>query len=122
VARVFFIDWTTSKSERRVKTKKRASELMAIWKRWYERQGWDISGKGSDEGYIARPPGWRDDPIASARHAIILREYDGAGERIRREPKIRATATTVASPDEVAALAGSVVVPARQGCSTPEWA
>lgn len=81
VARIFFLDWTTTTSERRVKTKKRASARMAIWRRWYERLGWDVSGKGG-EFFIARPPNWRDDPSFSSKHAIILREYDGTGARV----------------------------------------
>ncbi len=80
--RQFVVCWTW-KQHRRVKTKKRGNEVLKVWKRWYERQGWKVqSVYGDTEGYIALAPGyenvlhWNGPFPSDFLHSISLREYD----------------------------------------------
>lgn len=104
----------TNGRERIVKTKKRATERMKVWKRWYERLGWEVRSAG--DGYIAKPKGWSDDP-SLPRHAIVIREYDAeTKQRIHREAKTRPALKAHKADDE------SAPAPVRRGRSTPAWA
>jgi hypothetical protein len=43
------------KRHRHVPTKKEANRLMRVWRAWYERKGWKVTGTASD-GYRAYHP------------------------------------------------------------------
>ena len=60
------VRWTLNQA-RIVRTKKRGNELLMVWKRWKERQGWTVRGS-SGNGYIAYGP-------SGEREAAALRSY-----------------------------------------------
>ena len=62
------VRWSFDKA-RIVRSKKRAGELMMVWKKWYERHGWEVRGRGGD-GYVATSPD------GNTKHACALRRYD----------------------------------------------
>jgi hypothetical protein len=64
--KIYAVVWTWRK-HRIVKTKKRGTEVLKVWKRWYERQGWKVTSCPS--GYFAAN-------AKGDRHAISLDEYD----------------------------------------------
>lgn len=59
--------WTRDR-HKILKTKKRAHQLMKVWRRWYERQGWTVKNFGDAESMIAVS-------LTGDRHAITLRTY-----------------------------------------------
>lgn len=61
------VRWTLNQA-RIVKTKKRGHELLMVWKKWKERQGWTVRGS-SGNGYIAYGPN-------GEKQACALRSYD----------------------------------------------
>ena len=63
--KLYAVAWTWRK-HRIVKTKKRGNEVLKVWKRWYERQGWTV--RSHPTGYFATKNG--------ERHAASLHEYD----------------------------------------------
>lgn len=63
------VRWTLNQA-RIVKTKKRGHELLMVWKRWKERQGWEVRGSAQG-GYVATAPD-------GTQHACALRSYDPA--------------------------------------------
>lgn len=63
---IYAVRWSTDQA-RIVKTKKRAHELIGIWKKWKVRQGWVVLGNVST-GFIAARDG--------ERQACALRIYD----------------------------------------------
>ena len=64
---VLAVVWT-AKKHRLVKTKKAGRELMMVWKKWYERQGWKVLPLAG--GFAARHPD------GERRHAVGLHVYD----------------------------------------------
>lgn len=67
--------WTDGPGLRIVPSQKRGKAKMAAWKRWYERQGWQVKTFSQTGGMIAYPAGW--DGSFFSRRAIVLRELDG---------------------------------------------
>ncbi len=60
------VRWTDSQA-RIVPTKKRGHELLMVWKKWKQRQGWIVMGNASG-GFIATSP-------AGERHAAAICSY-----------------------------------------------
>lgn len=63
------VRWTDSRA-RIVRTKKRGHELLMVWKKWKERQGWKVRGSAGS-GYVAESP-------AGVLEAAALRSYNPA--------------------------------------------
>lgn len=63
---IHVVRWSLNEG-RIVKTKKRAHEVMMVWKKWKERQGWEVRGSAGG-GYIA----FRKEQ----REACALRSYN----------------------------------------------
>jgi hypothetical protein len=63
---IHVVRWSFNQT-RIVRTKRRAHECIMVWKKWKERQGWEVRGNASS-GYIA----YRD----GEREACALRSYD----------------------------------------------
>lgn len=61
------VRWTLDNA-RIVRTKKRGHELIMVWKKWKERQGWQVRGSAGS-GYVAVSP-------SGEQHACALRSYD----------------------------------------------
>ena len=61
------VRWTLNQA-RIVKTKKRGHELVMVWKKWKERQGWQVRGSAGS-GYVATSP-------SGEQHACALRSYE----------------------------------------------
>lgn len=57
--------WTWEKY-RLPKTKKAASHAMGVWKRWYERSGWDVIGAQGKQMIATHPDG--------TQHAIVMHD------------------------------------------------
>ena len=64
---IYGVRWSFDQA-RIVKTKKRAHELLMVWKKWKIRQGWQIIGNAQN-GFIAIAPD-------GTKHACALRTYD----------------------------------------------
>ena len=60
------VRWTLNQA-RIVRTKKRGHELLMVWKKWKERQGWEVRGSAGN-GYVATAP-------SGEQHACALRSY-----------------------------------------------
>lgn len=60
------VRWTDSRA-RIVRTKKRGHELLMVWKKWKERQGWQVRGNTAG-GYVAESP-------EGVQEAAALRSY-----------------------------------------------
>lgn len=102
--RIYAVVWTW-RHNRRVVTKKRGTQKMRVWKRWYERQGWSVHSLGSDAYAATSPDG-------ETRHSIVFHEYDENNERVYKELRPKA-APVVRDP---------TVAPKRVGRATPAWA
>lgn len=66
---ILAVRWTPSRA-RIVRTKKRAHELLMVWKKWKERHGWEVRGNASS-GYVGTSPD-------GLKEACALRIYDPA--------------------------------------------
>lgn len=64
----YLLCWTWGMTKP-VKTKKRGTELMNVWKRWYERCGWTVV-RSRAGGYLAFPPGQGPDDLPTTHHML----------------------------------------------------
>jgi hypothetical protein len=52
--KIHYLVWTWEKNKN-VKTKKRGEAQMNVWKRWYQRRGWEVRGS-QKVGFVALHP------------------------------------------------------------------
>ena len=87
------VRWTLNQA-RIVRTKKRGHELLMVWKKWKERQGWNVRGSNGN-GYIATSPtGTKEAAALRTYDPVTLAEYGKHGAPVvpplpKRKPKPR---------------------------------
>lgn len=119
-ARPTHVFWTGGRG-RVTKTKAAAERLVDVWKRWYERQGWTVASLG-EHAKVAYPPGWRNEPVASARRCIAMKWFTPDGAEIVKPLPAAKTAEQVYR--ETFGEKGEVKKPETRGRkkAAPAWA
>lgn len=67
------VRWTLNQA-RIVRSKQRGHQLCLVWKKWKERQGWEVRGSASG-GYVATAP-------SGEQEACALRSYSPEDLRV----------------------------------------